>query len=1125
VETRDIVLGDARWTVYPESEGWLRAEFPVWTSQRGASGLTRVTDKRFRRVTRVDRGGPGTVYLKWSRPRAWYDHLRNRLWPSRLAVEWRRLHQLRRLGVAAAAPVAYGQRRSRGMLREEWLITVAVDGPTLAQHANGQLAPGPGIPAALAGEQAPRTVGVWLRRLHELGVEHPDLHANNVIVRDADVPLTLIDVDDVTFRRGPLPAARRVAGLARLLGRGDLFTPEARSALVEAYAAAGPEPMADPRLLERVEATRHRQAWRHRRNLLRRALRSTSSRFRDHRGSGWRLRVRAEVGSALAEGLLDQAAQRMAGGGGAAPGGASTVEAVWERLPAGSAARAFRGALALELWAVGGPRLVGLLRPRSGGDAADGAILTEPADATPWADAVSRAVAAGAGPTCELAERTGRWLAALHLAGLSIRGGVRAGDLEVLASPASVRLRPSACARVRWRRQPSPAAARRAVARLARELADLAGDGAGDKLDVAYRRTYGRRRPAPVPPRLPDAPRIAIVKIGAIGDVVNTLPLAVQLRDRFPEGRTAWVVGPAARPFLEGHPAVDEIIDFPRRNYARLPGCIRKLRAFRPDVVIDAGRQIKSGLAALASGAPVRLGFDRERAKERSWIGTNWKTPPALGRGLVLEHYLELGHALGCPEAPPRWDLAIPEAARRRAAALLAGAAEPVVAITVGATKEANLWPPQRLARIARHVCDRGGTPVLVGGPAERRRGELVALLAGRGVRDLTGCTSLMELAAVLERCRVVVAHDTGPLHIAVAVGATSLPVFGAADPLRTGPWGQLDAVRRVELPCAPCRKRACPLGTRACMGLLEEGAVLPALDALLAGRRPAPAPVPTPELRHDERRVGPWQLLWDRDRPPGTLTERLDRLPELFEQGRVTIYNDCATAVTARWDDPEAGALFVKRYRDRHTLDAWKNLVRRSRARRAWDAGRRLVAMGVITGRPVALALRKQGGRVTDAFVVAEEVPHEGSVLEVFRDRRADAWERARLVRAAALHLRDIHDRMIYPHDMKGTNLLVCERDGVLAFGHIDLDRQRFDRPVTERDAIRNLVYLDTSFGDLHARTDRLRFLRAYLGERYADRAAVRRIVEAVLAGVAERRPRRRPPLEPRPVTASAGP
>ncbi|GIW73006.1 MAG: hypothetical protein KatS3mg102_2548 [Planctomycetota bacterium] len=274
------------------------------------------------------------------------------------------------------------------------------------------------------------------------------------------------------------------------------------------------------------------------------------------------------------------------------------------------------------------------------------------------------------------------------------------------------------------------------------------------------------------------------------------------------------------------------------------------------------------------------------------------------------------------------------------------------------------------------------------------------------------------------------------------------------------------------------------------------------------------------------ERRAGPWRLCWDAAQLPAALCGRLERLGELFSDPRAVRYNLCHTAETIRWDEPEAGALFVKRYRTRNRLDGLKNRFRRSRARKAWEAGRRLAALGVATGLPLALAERRRGLRLEEAYLVTRAVPHAGNVLEWFRDHaRSRPRLRACFVRALARHLRALHERGIDLRDLKGTNVLVCAPappagaeqpwSPLWQFAHIDLDRAAFDRRLRERDRIRALVYLDASYAGLASRADRLRFLLAYLGPgEAADRARVRRMARAIERGTAERLRRRRPPL-----------
>ncbi len=285
--------------------------------------------------------------------------------------------------------------------------------------------------------------------------------------------------------------------------------------------------------------------------------------------------------------------------------------------------------------------------------------------------------------------------------------------------------------------------------------------------------------------------RIAIVRLGAIGDVVNTMPLLVTLRDALPRAQLTWVIEPKSWPILEGHPALDDHVLFPRHEVRRHGAAfVRELRSRRFDVVLDTQRLLKSALVSLASGCRVRIGFDRCRSKEGNWLFATAHLRPREGQAPMIDQFREFATALGCALGPVRWDLPIPSAARQRAESALAGVARPYVVLNLGASKPKNLWAAERWAELTRRIGDELGRPVLwTGGPQDVQRARAAARSASPA-RDLVGATDLKTLAAILEGASLVVSCDTGPMHIAVAVGAPVVGLFGPADPARTGPYG-----------------------------------------------------------------------------------------------------------------------------------------------------------------------------------------------------------------------------------------------------------------------------------------------------------------------------------------------
>lgn len=317
----------------------------------------------------------------------------------------------------------------------------------------------------------------------------------------------------------------------------------------------------------------------------------------------------------------------------------------------------------------------------------------------------------------------------------------------------------------------------------------------------------------------PAPERILIVKLGALGDVVNSLPLVNRLRAGLPDARLTWLIGPAAQRLVAGHPAVDEFLVLDSRRARAWPGIVRALRRRRFDLALDLQRLAKSGLLVRLSGAPRRLGFDRARCKEHSHLFTNLHLAPNPRPGTTVAQYLEFADRLGLPERPVEWRLPhVPfeESGGRP------------VTLVLGATKSANRWPPERWAELARGLVERiGARVVLCGGPEDRTLADAVLSRAGVALDDRVGRLDLPRSAGLLAASELVIACDTGPLHIAVAVGTPVLALFGAADPARTGPHGRPGDVLWEPAPCSPCRRRTCFVPGHPCMKNLSAAAVL----------------------------------------------------------------------------------------------------------------------------------------------------------------------------------------------------------------------------------------------------------------------------------------------------------
>lgn len=331
--------------------------------------------------------------------------------------------------------------------------------------------------------------------------------------------------------------------------------------------------------------------------------------------------------------------------------------------------------------------------------------------------------------------------------------------------------------------------------------------------------------------------RALLVRLSAIGDVIHTLPTLAALHGAGWE--VDWLSEPASSVLLEGNPALRRRVPAPPAKAFRLAEArtsVAALRRARYDVAFEAQGLWKSAAWARLSGAARVVGWAREFRREPSsalLVGDRRRVPdPAVH---VIDKNLSLLSAVGIDAIGQR---AFPLPAgggsdARAEAELRAAGAERFALLLPGGGWRNKLWPAERHAELARALAGRGLRALVAWGPGERPLAERVAA-ASDGAAQPCFETTLLDLAAVARRAAVVVGADTGPLHLACAVGAPVVGLYGPTDPDRNGPFAPRDEVVRVTPPCAPCHKRSCPTHDRVMEGLGVE-AVLAAVDRRLA--------------------------------------------------------------------------------------------------------------------------------------------------------------------------------------------------------------------------------------------------------------------------------------------------
>ncbi|MGL4512452.1 MAG: glycosyltransferase family 9 protein [Lacipirellulaceae bacterium] len=290
--------------------------------------------------------------------------------------------------------------------------------------------------------------------------------------------------------------------------------------------------------------------------------------------------------------------------------------------------------------------------------------------------------------------------------------------------------------------------------------------------------------------------------MSAIGDTILTTPVACRLRERFPKAFIAWAVEEKSAQFVKGHPAIDEVVVLPRGWFVSPPKVLalsKRLRGMTFDAAIDCQSITKTALACYASGAPLRVGCKGKYGAELSpWLNNRLVRPRTRH---LTDRSLELLAPLGIPHAEGSavgWRLPRDVAAERRveswvASRLGSGAVGAGYAVVnPGATWDSKLWDMERFGAVAARLGERRGLRSLVvwGGARERAWADRIAAASG-GWATVAEPTSLSELAALLRQARLMLSADTGPLHLAVAVGAPTVGLYGATNPEDCGPYGE----------------------------------------------------------------------------------------------------------------------------------------------------------------------------------------------------------------------------------------------------------------------------------------------------------------------------------------------
>jgi heptosyltransferase I len=291
------------------------------------------------------------------------------------------------------------------------------------------------------------------------------------------------------------------------------------------------------------------------------------------------------------------------------------------------------------------------------------------------------------------------------------------------------------------------------------------------------------------PPR-----EICIVMLSAIGDAVHVLPVVNALKRAWPESRITWIVQTVPHGLVAGHPAVDDFVVFRRRRgvgaWRSFDELRRALRGRRFDLLLGLQVYLKASFIGALTDARVKLGFDRARARDAQFLFTTHRIP-AHAPQHVQDQYLEFLDWLGVAPRPVEWRLEPTPPERDAQHEFFARLDGPACAVVLATSKSEKDWAPAGYARVIDEVeRTHGLRPVLVGGPSvvERRVAEEVQRLTRARVVDALG-DDPRRLLWLLDGSALAISPDTGPLHVARAVGTPVVGLYGHTNPKRTGPY------------------------------------------------------------------------------------------------------------------------------------------------------------------------------------------------------------------------------------------------------------------------------------------------------------------------------------------------
>lgn len=306
--------------------------------------------------------------------------------------------------------------------------------------------------------------------------------------------------------------------------------------------------------------------------------------------------------------------------------------------------------------------------------------------------------------------------------------------------------------------------------------------------------------------------KILIIKPSSLGDIIHSLPFLDVIRDFFHDAEIHWVISKGLEGLLEDHPMVNKIwiinkdqwknLKKVKNTVSEVRHLFRELRNEAYDMVIDLQGLLRSGLLTIATGAPLRIGFKEAREGSRFFYTHRVEGGKEIH---AVDRYLKVAAFLGCDitDVCFPFPLSFNSSLVTRHLSL----SEDYAVIVPGARWKTKIWPAERFGKLASLLPLKS---LVIGSRADVDISNRVVECSGGNAISIAGRTDLKELREIMRGAKFVVSNDSGPMHIAAALGVPVFAIFGPTSPARTGPYGYGHVVIREEVSCAPCFKKRC---------------------------------------------------------------------------------------------------------------------------------------------------------------------------------------------------------------------------------------------------------------------------------------------------------------------------